>query len=89
MEEIYWGTCVNIGKIKDKLDDIAYFATNDSETREKVEKLIKGVICNEEVNTPDIIDRNCLRLKINGVMYEYRSFGHKLYPNTELVKVKE
>lgn len=80
---------MNINKIKDILDIAVRFEPNDSFTWRVVESLIEGSVCNEELNPPEVIDRQCLRLKINNVIYEYGAIGNRLLSGTELVKIQE
>ena len=53
------------------LNKYCKFELNDSVTWNKVEELVPGIVCNETLNTPDVINRHCLRFSFNEEIYEY------------------
>lgn len=53
------------------LNKYCRFELNDSVTWNKFQDLVPGIICNETLNTTDVIDRNCLRFLFNEEIYEY------------------
>lgn len=53
------------------LNKYCRFKLNDSVTWNKFQDLVPGIICNETLNTTDVIDRNCLRFLFNEEIYEY------------------
>ena len=53
------------------LNKYCKFELKDSVTWNKFQDLVPGIICNETLNTTDVIDRNCLRFSFNEEIYEY------------------
>ena len=53
------------------LDKYCKFKLKDSVTWNKFEELVPGIICNETLNTSDVINRHCLRFSFNEEIYEY------------------
>lgn len=53
------------------LNKYCRFELNDSVTWNKFEELVPGIICNETLNTSDVINRHCLRFSFNEEIYEY------------------
>ena len=48
------------------------FEHNNTETRKKLENAFNGLVrCDDELNTPDVIDRNELHYEFDGYIYEY------------------
>lgn len=46
---------------------------NDQLTRKQLEECLPGAICNEKLNTSDVVDSNSLVFEYNGIIYEYNS----------------
>lgn len=53
------------------LNKYCKFELNDSVTWNKFQELVPGIVCNETLNTPDVINRHCLRFSFNEEIYEY------------------
>lgn len=53
------------------LNMVCLYELNDSITRENFELAFANVKCDKSMNTPDIIDRNCLRFIYDNSLYEY------------------
>ena len=53
------------------LNKYCKFKLKDSVTWNKFEELVPGIICNETLNTSDVINRHCLRFSFNEEIYEY------------------
>ena len=53
------------------LNKYCKFELNDSVTWNKFQELVPGIICNETLNTSDVINRHCLRFSFNEEIYEY------------------
>lgn len=53
------------------LNKYCKFELNDSVTWNKFQELVPGIICNETLNTTDVINRHCLRFSFNEEIYEY------------------
>lgn len=53
------------------LNKYCRFELNDSVTWNKFQELVPGIICNETLNTSDVINRHCLRFSFNEEIYEY------------------
>lgn len=51
------------------------FASNDSQTRMILEEFFPEIICNETLNTPEVIDRNALKFSYKDVIYEFSNGG--------------
>lgn len=68
--------------IKVLLDSEFHNGINDQLTREQLEKYLPDAICNEELNTPEVIDSQLLMFEYNGFIYEY---GISRDGNTQLI----
>ena len=53
------------------LNKYCKFELNDSVTWNKFQELVPGIVCNETLNTSDVINRHCLRSSFNEEIYEY------------------
>lgn len=53
------------------LNKYCKFELNDSVTWNKFQELVPGIVCNETLNTSDVINRHCLRFSFNEEIYEY------------------
>ena len=53
------------------LDSEFHNGINDRLSRKQLEECLPGAICNEELNTPDVIYSKLLRFEYNGFIYEY------------------
>ena len=53
------------------LNKYCRFELNDSVTWNKFQELVPGIVCNETLNTSDVINRHCLRFSFNEEIYEY------------------
>ena len=47
------------------------FKKNDSATRKRIEKYLPGSECTREINTDEVIARNCIRFKSRMVIVEF------------------
>lgn len=61
--------------IKLLLDSQFQFNFNDPLTREQLEKYLPGAVCDEKLNTPDIVESKILMFDYNGFRYQYESAG--------------
>lgn len=53
----------------------AYGEFNDNTTRNKLEHTFTNIICNRELNPHDVIDNNCIRFSVDGIVYEFGEQG--------------
>lgn len=60
----------NLQEIKDYLDNYILFELNDKITRKLITENCK-VICTENENTPEVIDKNELRFIYKNLLYRY------------------
>ena len=61
----------NISLFTYVLDTYFKYEFNDSKTWELFTKYFPGTICNNLVNTPEVLNRNVIRFSYNNVLYEY------------------
>lgn len=54
------------------------FEFNDSNTWKLFEEFFPGTICNNTVNTPEVVDKNVLRFSYNGKLYEYAPLADQI-----------
>lgn len=63
-------------KLFEEILDLYFrYEFNDSETWERLKAFFPDVTCDSSVNTPEVIDRNCIRFSYNDQLYEYSSAG--------------
>lgn len=54
------------------------FEFNDSNTWKLFEEFFPGTICNNTVNTHEVVDKNVLRFSYNGKLYEYAPHADRI-----------
>ena len=63
--KITWGHILFI------LNRHALYKFNDSTTWSNLEKMLPGIVINDELNTPETIDRHVLRFQYNNGVFEF------------------
>ena len=63
--KITWGHILFI------LNRYALYKFNDSTTWSNLEKMLPGIVINDELNTPETIGRHVLRFRYNNGLFEF------------------
>ena len=62
-------------EFKIRFHEAAYGEINDNITRLNLAYTFTNIICNGELNPSDVINNNCLRFSLDGIVYEFSERG--------------
>lgn len=66
---------VDMDDILQYLNAVCLYELNDSNTRENFELAFPNIKCDNSMNTPKVIDMNCVRFIYDNKLYEYKGLN--------------